>query len=247
MQQSTCVCKIVGCDVPAGQARGWCRFHYRRWQKFGDPLAKPRNTACGYDPCSGTLPAGPDRRFCSKRCADAQYKIDNRDRLNAHSGAWVAANPDRRREIQKRYEDRNKGAISAARRAARASGRYTEYFREWRATEAGQFAIWASTLRTRYRMTPEQYQARLDAQGGRCAVCKRLSTETRRLAIDHDHRCCPGHKKSCGECIRGLLCTPCNNRLGTLEDAAWLPAALEYLKVTSILDLAQGGGTEHGR
>lgn len=62
----------------------------------------------------------------------------------------------------------------------------------------------------------------VDAQDGLCAVCGQPETtvhyrtgKVQRLAVDHDHYCCPG-KKSCGRCIRGLLCERCNTR--RLED-----------------------------
>lgn len=35
------MCAVDGCTAPAGRpggARGWCRRHYRRWNKYGDPL-----------------------------------------------------------------------------------------------------------------------------------------------------------------------------------------------------------------
>ena len=68
-----------------------------------------------------------------------------------------------------------------------------------------------SHLKTAYQLSLEEYEKLLASQDGVCAICKR-SPKSRRLAVDHDHSCCPG-KSSCGECVRGLLCTNCNSRL----------------------------------
>lgn len=67
----------------------------------------------------------------------------------------------------------------------------------------------------RHGLTSERYEEMLMGQNYGCATCGR-DDET--LHIDHDHACCPG-KKSCGKCVRTLLCTRCNVALGmTLEN-----------------------------
>jgi hypothetical protein len=88
----------------------------------------------------------------------------------------------------------------------------------------------ARGLRRRFGMTVDQYDALLIAQGGTCAMCDKTPEQNgRALAVDHDHTCCPDRMKTCGACIRGLLCTVCNNRLGILEDRDFVAAATMYL------------------
>jgi hypothetical protein len=55
--------------------------------------------------------------------------------------------------------------------------------------------------------TPEYFQAQLDKQEHKCAICRNPFGEYRAVA-DHDHvRKAP----------RGVLCLPCNVRLGFIE------------------------------
>lgn len=74
-------------------------------------------------------------------------------------------------------------------------------------------------LRQHYSITLEQYEEILAAQGGVCAIegCEQSVGDTagRALQVDHDHNCCPG--RSCGKCIRGLLCKRHNRIVGYLE------------------------------
>lgn len=73
------------------------------------------------------------------------------------------------------------------------------------------------------------YDKLLEIQGGKCAICQRAKGVTRRLAVDHDHKCCP-QLPACGECVRGLLCKTCNRMMGHSRDdpAFWL-RGYEYL------------------
>lgn len=63
-------------------------------------------------------------------------------------------------------------------------------------------------LRYRYNISGADYERLLSSQGGTCAICG-IKPGSRRLAVDHDHACCPG-RRSCGRCVRGLLCKRCN-------------------------------------
>lgn len=67
-------------------------------------------------------------------------------------------------------------------------------------------------LRSEYNLTVEEYAWIWYAQDGICALCD----ATDDLCIDHDHNCCSG-RKSCGKCVRGLLCHSCNKGLGFIE------------------------------
>jgi hypothetical protein len=80
-----------------------------------------------------------------------------------------------------------------------------------------------------YGITRDQYSRMLNEQRNRCAICKTLSVG-KDFAVDHDHSCCPG-RKSCGNCIRGLLCNGCNLAIGYMrDDPERLTNASEYLR-----------------
>lgn len=70
-------------------------------------------------------------------------------------------------------------------------------------------------LQNTYGLSREAYEAKVEEQGGACAICKQAPGEDG-FHVDHDHSCCPG-KKSCGKCVRSLLCSYCNRFLGKLE------------------------------
>ena len=79
-----------------------------------------------------------------------------------------------------------------------------------------------NTRLKRHGITQVEYDRKLAAQGGRCALCLRPDNlPYAHFAIDHDHRT---------GAFRGLLCTQCNRALGLFyEDAAQLRAAADYI------------------
>jgi len=82
-------------------------------------------------------------------------------------------------------------------------------------------------LQRRYKLSVEDYNRMFEEQGGRCDICNK-PPNGKRLAVDHDHACCEG-SRSCGECVRGLLCGECNWGLYFVEKHSWRKRALEYL------------------
>jgi len=71
-------------------------------------------------------------------------------------------------------------------------------------------------------LSPEQFVAALEKQGGVCAICRKPPTQDRLLCIDHNHQ--TGR-------VRGLLCGSCNRAIGLLgDDLVQVLAAAEYLR-----------------
>jgi len=136
----------------------------------------------------------------------------------------------------------------------RAHKRYAEGFERWctvchqAATEAWRAAeakrnpdYHKNNALRKHRLTVETYNAKLEKQGGHCALCPAVTSDNGdRLSVDHNHNCCAG-KYSCEKCHRGLLCSTCNSALGYFEaflkqNAAianpetWSERALQYLE-----------------
>lgn len=88
-------------------------------------------------------------------------------------------------------------------------------------------------LRNAYGIGLAEYEALLDQQEGRCAICQIPESESIRrvgryrkelsgLEVDHCH--------ATGK-IRGLLCFKCNRSIGVLGDTAEkLQRAIDYLR-----------------
>jgi hypothetical protein len=102
-----------------------------------------------------------------------------------------------------------------------------EYMREYRKKNPLRFRNYV--LKSRFKITAEEYEKLLLDQNGQCAICSKAETancnwtsKTRMLAIDHCH--------VTGK-IRGLLCGKCNTGLGLLNDSeTLLENALKYIR-----------------
>jgi hypothetical protein len=106
--------------------------------------------------------------------------------------------------------------------------------RRWR--EQNPYMAKANHLWNRYHLLPKDITRMRAEQGGKCRLCRCELPD--RFAIDHDHRCCSG-RRSCGKCIRGLLCKRCNVLVGYLESTPkkLLSRALAYSRIRSRLTL----------
>lgn len=89
----------------------------------------------------------------------------------------------------------------------------------------------SSVLKRNYGITIDQYEVMLEAQGYACAICGEPHSDDSKLHVDHDHACCPERAKCCGQCVRALLCGPCNLGIGAFrEEPERLEAAAAYIR-----------------
>lgn len=128
---------------------------------------------------------------------------ERRAKKAAYMAAWRAAHPTYHRDRYRAWAALHYKKIP----------RYNKYQR-------------AFSLRLKFGLSEEAYDAMVSAQGGLCAICGKLETSkfrgvTRRLAVDHNH---------VTGALRKLLCSRCNLNLGILEDVEFREKALAYLR-----------------
>lgn len=97
----------------------------------------------------------------------------------------------------------------------------------------------------RFGLTPDDLTQMRSHQGGRCAICANELLDGK-ICVDHDHDCC-AENKSCGTCIRGLLCKTCNTALGLFDDSVeMLTRAKDYLLAHQLNERPPLSGANRG-
>jgi Recombination endonuclease VII len=156
----------------------------------------------------------------SRKGYNKEYYLRNREKLLKASKDYRLANLDKIKERSARYYREHREETLT---------RQQEYNKTHR--DQHKRIARKCHLKMTYGLTPECYEEILDKQGRACAICKTTEPGGRfkEWSVDHDHACCAG-RKSCGKCIRGLLCSACNQALGLFGDRLdVLKEAVTYL------------------
>lgn len=129
-------------------------------------------------------------------------------------GSWPMGRPRKIAICHPERRNKSRGLCSPCyQRKLKVDGRTRQYDRTYR-----------------YGLDAVNYALRRKQQNDACAVCK-VSFDVSSDCVDHDHSCCPEKAYSCGNCVRGLLCTTCNTLLGhAKDDPSILRAAADYLE-----------------
>lgn len=222
MSQTTC--EVAGCNKPK-RTRGWCDTHYQRWRTTGDVG-------------SAFIRNRPDRRSGRECAVDGCGRPHNSVGLCAsHYQQWkttgaIAMGPIRAYLVAEMRDEHGRKQC----RICLAWLEVAHFINNSRTTDGLDGRCKGcrrhEKLLANFGLTPEQYAARLTAQGGACAICgKAAAAADEPLSVDHDHACCPTKGKSCGKCLRDLLCQWCNRGIGMLlDDPLLLRNAAAYLE-----------------
>lgn len=107
--------------------------------------------------------------------------------------------------------------------------RVREIKAKWRRSAKGQKAAKDGHLLYAYKMTRAQRDEKIVHQNHRCAICNQKFSKKNPPCIDHSHDCCAG-VRSCGSCLRDILCFRCNTVLDRVKDnATILSEMISYL------------------
>lgn len=205
-------CTIEGCNSKR-LARRLCSTHYSRFRKGQDleaPILRPypggKSWTCVYESCGKVSHRGEYcyKHFYELNAPEREVESDGSGKRKCRTCGFFQT-PDQFAKDKSVFD--GLGTECAPCRADRS-----------------RFNL--------YGVTPEAFDEMRDAQDNTCGICDRSfeGVASKNIHVDHDHNCCPG-KKSCGNCVRSLLCGQCNTGLGMFrDDPGLLTRAAEYLQ-----------------
>lgn len=142
---------------------------------------------------------------------------------DGHRNDCVDCNNQAKRE---RYQQNRQKYIDGVRRWQQQNPEHMREYRRQRNArpDVKRRARDAYFVRT-YGISADEFDAMLEAQHGRCAICRTKPDRLASMHADHDHE--HGH-------LRGLLCLSCNQGLGQFkDDPTLLLRAIVYLRQRS--------------
>jgi putative hemolysin len=144
------------------------------------------------------------------------YYQQHPEKTRASSRKWAKSHPEERRSYEERRKKRDPEVY-----------RLNVQRRTKKSYEKHRLTYLSNHRNTVFNLEEGEYEAMLQNQDGKCAICKLPESHTCKerlisLAVDHDAKT--------GQ-IRGLLCRSCNVSLGHFkDDIDRLNAAIEYLR-----------------
>lgn len=230
-------CRVHECERPIHLKRDkLCNAHYLQ-QRKGKPFGETRNTSpIGLRECSfaGCGKNQHSRGYCPGHYAQQRAGIPLRPLFSTMRtrGSLAIRDEHGRKECVncKEWQDEevfgpnktNSDGLRSECRNCRA-----DFYKSNRKRLVEERMI------RHFNITVSQRDAMLAEQGGRCASCRTDKPGNKGWVVDHDHACCPESGRSCGKCIRGILCSRCNLTLGLVnDDVSILSSLASYLNAT---------------
>lgn len=206
-------CEAPGCEEVSTSLR-LCKRHYGQFARHGYREGFKFDTVRGGGASASGL---PDPSVCKTEGCESPRWNKRLGLCTLHYGRYIHS-------VERRAADRkNECSVKDCGRAKLVTSKICK--------RCNQF-------RFRYNLTVEQvffYMANRSCGNPGCDTVGPYH-------MDHAHECCPPgkfpqtSKVSCGKCVRGWLCAPCNKALGmTQEDPARLQGLLDYLKKYAML------------
>lgn len=218
------ICAIVGCETKV-HSRGLCEKHYRRVLKTGvadekvagrgsrekHPLygtwcrVRRNSTICGEWKEFWTFVKDVEQSY---EVEHVLVKIDKLLPFSPTNFAW-------KKKLSRDYLNTEEGKAVKS-----------EYARNWRQNNPARTK--ELDLQKSFGISLNYYKHLLQKQNGVCAICGKQEVVKdekgiiRSLAVDHCHTTME---------VRGLLCTKCNQGIGSfLDNVELLKSAIEYLQ-----------------